>query len=578
MTKKTLAVITSFGGINASGRSSDHMGYKNTVFNSVSKKEQTEVLKDLAVMQGLIKFSAGKWHRDSEEIVNINDFITQNSDYIRENTMIRELNRDLYDPDGIILDQIKASAGGQLPTGFNPGSFYSSRQHARGLQMTIFGMSDTLGQFGINWSEIEEKVAPDQIAVFSGSAMGNLDHFGLGGMMQSRIKGSRSSSKNLAFGLIGMSADFINAYILGNVGRTGHAAGACATFLFNLQLGKEIIENGTSRLVIVGSAEAPITPEIYDGFFANSGLADDKRMIALQSQLKEKEKEPNQRKACRPFGENIGMVLGESAQFIVLMDEKLALEIGAEIYGSVPTVASHADGFKSSISGPGIGNYITLAKCVASANKILGSKTLKKKTFIHAHGTGTPANRTSESHILDKVAKAFGIKKWPVSALKSFLGHSMAVAGGDQLISALGTWNNGVIPRIHSIQKTAEDVHDENLDILIHDRIEEPNFFKAAFLNAKGFGGNNASALILGPEITLSQMKDRHTSKTFKHYEEKLEKTRKAINIYNENASKGNYKTIYKFNNEVLEGIDDLEITQEKIKLKGYKKDISLKS
>jgi acetoacetyl-[acyl-carrier protein] synthase len=492
--------------------------------------------------------------------------------------MIRELNRDLYDPDGIILDQIKASAGGQLPTGFNPGSFYSSRQHARALQMTIFGMSDTLGQFGINWSEIEEKVAPDQIAVFSGSAMGNLDHFGLGGMMQSRIKGSRSSSKNLAFGLIGMSADFINAYILGNVGRTGHAAGACATFLFNLQLGKEIIENGTSRLVIVGSAEAPITPEIYDGFFANSGLSDDKRMIALQSQLKEKEKEPNQRKACRPFGENIGMVLGESAQFIVLMDEKLALEIGAEIYGSVPTVASNADGFKSSISGPGIGNYITLAKCVASANKILGSKTLKKKTFIHAHGTGTPANRTSESHILDKVAKAFGIKKWPVSALKSFLGHSMAVAGGDQLISALGTWNNGVIPRIHSIQKTAEDVHDENLDILIHDRIEEPNFFKAAFLNAKGFGGNNASALILGPEITLSQMKDRHTSKTFKRYEEKLEKTRKAINIYNENASKGNYKTIYKFNNEVLEGIDDLEITQEKIKLKGYKKDISLKS
>ena len=59
---------------------------------------------------------------------------------------------------------------------------------------------------------------------------------------------------------------------------------------------------------------------------------------------------------------------------------------------------------------------------------------------------------------------------------------------------------------------------------------------------------------------------------------EKLEKTRKAIRTYNENASKGNYKTIYKFNNEVLEGIDDLEITQEKIKLKGYKKDISLKS
>ena len=154
----------------------------------------------------------------------------------------------------------------------------------------------------------------------------------------------------------------------------------------------------------------------------------------------------------------------------------------------------------------------------------------------------------------------------------------MAVAGGDQLISALGTWDKGVIPRIHSIQKPAEDVHDDNLDILINDKVEKPNFFKAAFLNAKGFGGNNASALILGPDITLSQIKKRHTNKAFKDYEKKLEKARKSIKTYNENASKGNYKTIYKFNHEVLEGIDDLEITQEKIKLKGYKKEIHLKS
>ena len=69
--------------------------------------------------------------------------------------MVRKLDRELYDPDGIILDQNKASAGGQLPTGFNPGSFYPSRQHARALQMTIFGMCDTLGQFGIKVTLIE---------------------------------------------------------------------------------------------------------------------------------------------------------------------------------------------------------------------------------------------------------------------------------------------------------------------------------------------------------------------------------------------------------------------------------------
>ena len=578
MIKKPLTVITGFGGINASGRSSDFIGYKNLIFDSLEEKEQLKVLKDLAVTQQKIRPAGKKWETDTGDSIQLNSYLKRNSDVIRENTLVREIDRDLYDPEGIILDQIQASSAGQLPTGFDPGQLYSSRQHPKALQMTVFGMSDTLGQFGIDWSEILKKVSPDQIAVFSGAAIGNMDHFGFGGMMQSRMKGSRSSSKNLPFGLVEMSADFINAYILGNVGRTGHVVGACATFLFNLQLGKESIENGNARVVVVGGAEAPITPEVIDGFFAISALSDDKRMLELQSQLNEPSNKPNQRKACRPFGDNIGMVMGESAQFVILMDEDLALELGAKIYASVQAVASHADGFKKSISGPGVGNYITLAKCVAEASQQLSSKSLKNETYVHAHGTGTPANRTSESHVLDEIAKVFGIKSWPVTAIKSYLGHSMAVAAGDQLNCVLGTWNNGIIPRIHSITEVAEDVFNDNLNFLTEDRVEDPNFYKGAFLNAKGFGGNNASALILGPDFTFSQIKKRYTKKALKLYEQKLENTRKSVLKYNENASKGVYKTIYKFNHEVLEGMEDLEITKEKIKLKGYKKAINLKS
>ena len=578
MNKKPLTVITGFGGINASGRSSDYIGYKNLIFDSLEEKEQLKVLKDLSVTQQKIKPAGKKWETNTGDSIQLNSYLQKNSDVIRERTLVRKIERDLYDPEGIILDQIQASAAGQLPTGFDPGQFYSSRQHPKALQMTVFGMSDTLGQFGIDWSHILKKVSPDQIAVFSGAAIGNMDNFGFGGMMQSRMKGSRSSSKNLAFGLVEMSADFINAYILGSVGRTGHVVGACATFLFNLQLGKENIENGNARVVVVGGAEAPITPEIIDGFFAINALSTDKRMLELQSQLNEPANKPNQRKACRPFGENIGMVMGESAQFVILMDEELALELGAKIYASVQAVASHADGFKNSISGPGVGNYITLAKCAAEASEILGSKSLKDETYVHAHGTGTPANRTSESHILDKIANVFGIKSWPITAVKSYLGHSMAVAAGDQLSCVLGTWNKGIIPRIHSITEPAEDVFDDNLNFLTEDKIEDPNFYKGAFLNAKGFGGNNASALILGPDFTFSQIKKRYTKKALKDYERKLENTQKSVLEYNENASKGDYNTIYKFNHEVLEGMDDLEITKEKIKLKGYKKEINLKS
>ena len=38
--------------------------------------------------------------------------------------------------------------------------------------MTIFGASDALGSLGIDWEQVCSKVAPDQISVYAGSAMG----------------------------------------------------------------------------------------------------------------------------------------------------------------------------------------------------------------------------------------------------------------------------------------------------------------------------------------------------------------------------------------------------------------------
>ena len=578
MNVKPLALITGFGGINSAGRSSSHISYKNLIFDTLTLKDQLEVLQDLAVMEGIIEPIGRSWETTSGDSIDLKSYLIENQKSIRYETMVRKIDREIYDTDGIITDDIQASAGGQLPSGFDPSSLYAARQHPKALQMTVFGMGDALGQLGIDWDVIQSKIGPDEVAVFSGAAIGQMDKFGFSGLMQSRLKGSRASSKNLALGLVEMSADFINAYILGSVGRTGHCVGACATFLYNLQLGKEAIESGSARFVVVGGSEAPITPEIVDGFYAMSALSDDKRMLELQALQNESiENGPNQVKACRPFGNNIGMVLGESAQFTILMDDALALGLGANIYGSVPSVFSHVDGYKSSISGPGIGNYITMAKCASSASKILGAASLKSRTFVHAHGTGTPANRTTESHILNEVAKTHGIKSWPVSAIKSYLGHSMAPASGDQLITSLGTWDKGVIPGIHSTDQIADDVYNSNLDILMEHKIEDPSYFEAAFLNAKGFGGNNASALILSPDKTKMILEEKFSHSKMKSYHAKLVATKKETEKHNRSCLKGRYNVTYKFNENVLQGETDVEIKKDSIRLKGFSQPIKLK-
>ena len=105
--------------------------------------------------------------------------------------------------------------------------------------------------------------------------MGQLDSAGFGGMLQARLLGNKVSSKQLPLGLIEMPADFINAYLLGNLGTTGTSVAACATFLYNLRQGIKDIQSGESRIAIVGTSEAPLTPEVFEGFNVMGALAED---------------------------------------------------------------------------------------------------------------------------------------------------------------------------------------------------------------------------------------------------------------------------------------------------------------
>jgi acetoacetyl-[acyl-carrier protein] synthase len=38
-----------------------------------------------------------------------------------------------------------------------------------------------------------------------------------------------------------------------------------------------------------------------------------------------------------------------------------------------------------------------------------------------------------------------------VAAIKCYVGHTMAAAGGDQIASTLGTWRDGIVPGIPTI-------------------------------------------------------------------------------------------------------------------------------
>ena len=604
-----LPIIVGCGGINPAGRVSFHHAYRRLVLDSLPESVRDATLASLAQLMRLQQDKAAPIAADTRQQILDGTLVRKIEHFDVERTLWhnavtlgqsgateqsfvvakRQLPQTL--PEGwtvTVLDDkqvrvscsgdinvlvpdfrpSKVTSAGQLPTGFDPAALYASRSHPRGLQMTVYGASDALRSTGFAIDELKNMVHPDQIGVYSGSAMGQMDQDGYAGLLQNPLTGKRPTAKNTALALPEMPGDFVNAYVLGSVGETAGIIGACATFLYNVKRGMDEIRSGSKRIVMVGNAEAPITQGVIEGYRTMGALAEDEALMALDGAS-----QVNNRRACRPFSDNAGFTVAESSVWIVLVDDALAMESGARVLGSVGDVFVNADGYKKSIPGPGIGNYVTVAKAMAAARNILGEEGLRHSTYMHAHGTGTPQNRVTESAIMSELAGTFGIPRFTIAAIKSYLGHSLAPAGGDQLSAILGAWQDGIIPGIKTIDHIADDVAQANLHFPMQDEERDSTEMRGAFVNSKGFGGNNATGFFMSPQQTEQMLEKRYGKQAYAAAQTRQETTLVKAHEYNDVADSGSIAPIYRFGEGVLEG-KDLDIGPNDIKVPGFAQSI----
>ena len=613
-----LPVIVGFGGYNAAGRSSFHHGFRRMVIESMDPQARQETLAGLAVMMKLVKAEGGRYLAEDGTPLSPEDIERRYAERIFASTLVRRIEPQYLDPDAVHWHKVlelspaegqaltfKASpkqlpeplpanwsiapaedgevlvsihercefkvdsyraltvkSAGQLPTGFEPGELYNSRFHPRGLQMSVVAATDAIRSTGIDWKTIVDNVQPDEIAVFSGSIMSQLDDNGFGGLMQSRLKGHRVSAKQLPLGFNSMPTDFINAYVLGSVGMTGSITGACATFLYNLQKGIDVITSGQARVVIVGNSEAPILPECIEGYSAMGALATEEGLRLIEGR-----DDVDFRRASRPFGENCGFTLAESSQYVVLMDDELALRLGADIHGAVTDVFINADGFKKSISAParqlpdgsqGGGQRGADRRPGHRAPRQLRPRPRLQHASQPGHRIGNPRPRGQRlRHRRLAGHRGEGLRR-PL----------LATASADQLISALGTFKYGILPGIKTIDKVADDVHQQRLSISNRDmRQDKP--LEVCFINSKGFGGNNASGVVLSPRIAEKMLRKRHGQAAFAAYVEKREQTRAAARAYDQRALQGDLEIIYNFGQDLIDE-HAIEVSAEQVTVPGF--------
>ena len=155
-----------------------------------------------------------------------------------------------------------------------------------------------------------------------------------------------------------------------------------------------------------------------------------------------------------------------------------------------------------------------------------------------------------------------------MTAAKAFVGHSLSTASGDQLVSALGTFKYDVIPGIKTVTEIAADVHQLRATFALDDMDTSNRKMQVAFINSKGFGGNNATAVVLSPDQVESMLAVRHADK-YAAYTTRREQTRVSAAAYADRADGAELDVIYRFGESLIDE-SDVSLTEQGIKIPGF--------
>jgi len=457
-----------------------------------------------------------------------------------------------------------------IPDGFQPYPNTvpgpAKRRVARNLWMSLWALNDAMKSAGISFEEIARHIPQNEIGIYYSSALGQVCQKGVFGYMRDFLLGERPDSSALAFSLANMPGAFSAAYSTGSLGHISSDIGACATFMVNLSNAFRDILAGRRRFAIVGASDAPIHPWMAGALDVMSAVARDEDLP------RDRNGELRHALASRPFGnKRLGFVMGEAAYVVLLADRELALELGLPARGLVCDIACRSDGWKKSISSPGVGDYPALHEVLSTTASCHGIDALRHHSFVSAHGSSTPQNAVTESLLYHHYARKFGIPRWKITAPKSFLGHSMGAAGGLQTIANLLAFEYGVVPKIRNIEEVGVDpeVALEHLEYLERNFEFEPGEMQVAIAVSKGFGGTNVAESIAGPELARAYLFDGTTDTERAAWAEAMQARRAAAEAIQEAYLRGAHMIEYDANRPIT--VEQVEVADERtLRVDGY--------
>ena len=261
----------------------------------------------------------------------------------------------------------------------------------------------------------------------------------------------------------------IIALELGLKGPNSSVNSACASGNDALGTALNLIRNGHADVIAAGGSETQVNP-----------LA-----IALCSRVGAMSKEPDPKKACRPYDLNrSGMVFGNGAGILILETLEHAQQRGARIIAELAGAGWSFDAFNETAPDP---NQELVAMKMAIKD---AGMTPDDIDYVNAHGTSTKFNDISETKALKML---FGDRayKVPVSSNKSMMGHLACASGAAEAVGAVITVKEGVLPPTINYETP-----DPECDLDYVPNTARAHTVNACLSNSFGMGGQNCCIVI----------------------------------------------------------------------------------
>jgi 3-oxoacyl-[acyl-carrier-protein] synthase II len=236
---------------------------------------------------------------------------------------------------------------------------------------------------------------------------------------------------------------------------------ACATGLWAIAQGMDLIQRGVCDRVLVGAVEAPVTPMTLAGFEKMGALA----------QI-----------SAHPFDQNRdGFVLAEGAALLMLERRSTAEHRAVKPYARVLGAGFSNDAYHLSTPHPhGEGAIAAIQKCLDCSRRCVTAV-----DYIHAHGTATLYNDQMEANLIQS---CFPVRT-AVSSTKGATGHTLGASGAIGVAICAMALHQQVLPPCVGLEKPEFPIH------CISQAETAP--LKTVLCLSFGFGGQNG-AIALG--------------------------------------------------------------------------------